>query len=160
MWQEIKVNNPGWEAPQLWCHQAVKVADQIVVFSIPKAMAQTDILLEYDAGAKRRDRRGRPEAQFGIIRGGGGPPSAGNTVNMLTYVLDCSQVFTSGCVAWKPPVNNNTAPPACALHSAVVCRGEILLFGGIQTSKNIDTYCIRDATNNFIVASPAILKTQ
>ena len=156
-WQEIEVRDSLWEAPQLWCHPAVKVGHQVVVFSLPKALAQTEIVFEYNAGGNRRERRDGLPVHSGPHRGGvGGTASSSSSfVNLQTYVLDCSEIFTTRCVAWKPTVNNSTAPPAFSLHSVVVCRGEILIFGGIQNSRHVDACSIQGANNNLIVVLPA-----
>lgn len=126
IWQELVVKNRHWEAPQLWCHPAVRVDDTVVVFSVPCHQGHTL----------------SPENQRATGLDGFLP--------MQAFILDCSQIRSHFFCSWKPPALTVGSPPATSLHSVVVARGEILIFGGIftrwsestpQTSANLVAIC-------------------
>ena len=114
IWQELEVKNRQWEAPQLWCHPAVRVKDTVVVFSVPRN--QGHVLSpgqQQDTGHQR--------------------PGLDGLLPMQTFILDCSQIRSHFSCSWYPPPVTHGSSPATSLHSVVVARGEILIFGGMFT---------------------------
>lgn len=64
-------------------------------------------------------------------------PMLGNlSKKMNMYVADISDVLVSenGSVVWKPPRSNSGAPRDTVLHSLVLGKGELIIFGGVQKS--------------------------
>ncbi|CAH1774099.1 unnamed protein product [Owenia fusiformis] len=57
---------------------------------------------------------------------------------MHLYVLDISTVLTEGCVTWQPIREDvdSDAPEETIFYSIVEGRGELIVFGGIQTDLN------------------------
>ena len=100
-WSEIKVNHGELEAPQLWCHPAIKVLDRLVVFSSSSNPTETD------------DSRVNQDA-----------------LSLQTYILDCSQLMTQGCCTWQQRRDSSRILAATSLHSVVRGRGEFFIFGG------------------------------
>jgi len=114
IWQELEVKNRQWEAPQLWCHPAVRIKDTVVVFSVPRH--QGHVL--------------SPEGPKGM---GQQRPRLDGLIPMQTFILDCSQIRSHFSCSWKSPPIMQGSSPATSLHSVVVARGEILIFGGMFT---------------------------
>lgn len=113
IWRELEVENRQWEAPQLWCHPAVYVKDTVLVFSVPRHQVHA-LSLEGQKGARQR-------------------PGLDGLLPMQIFILDCSQIHSHFSCTWKPPPEAQSFLPATSLHSVVVARGEILIFGGMFT---------------------------
>lgn len=114
IWQELEVKNRHWEAPQLWCHPAVRVNNTVVVFSVPRHQGHTLSPEEHQGSAHQR-------------------PGLDGLLPMQAFMLDCSQIRSHFSCSWKPPPVTHGSSPATSLHSVVVARGEILIFGGMFT---------------------------
>ena len=130
IWQELEVENRQWEAPQLWCHPAVYVKDTVIVFSIPRHQAHV-LSLEGQKGAGQR-------------------PGLDGLLPMQIFILDCSQIHSHFSCTWKPPPEARSFLPATSLHSAVVARGEILVFGRLFTRWTEST---PDTSSNLVAIS-------
>ncbi|KAK6632235.1 hypothetical protein RUM44_007266 [Polyplax serrata] len=84
-----------------------------------------------------------------------GPSGSGNAgTKMNMYVLDISQVLTEkACVSWRPQRSHANAPREKILHSLVLGKGELILFGGVQ--KNPSVSCFKYASNTtHIITAP------
>lgn len=117
IWQELEVKNRQWEAPQLWCHPAVRVNDTVVVFSVPR-------------------HHGHALSPIGQEGTGYQRTGLDGLLPMQAFILDCSQTRSHFSCSWKPPPVTHGSSPATSLHSVVVARGEILIFGGMFTRRS------------------------
>ena len=124
------MENRQWEAPQLWCHPAVYVKDTVLVFSVPRHQVHV-LSLEGQKGAGQR-------------------PGLDGLLPMQIFILDCSQIHSHFSCTWKPPPEARSFLPATSLHSAVVARGEILIFGGMFTKWTEST---PDTSSNLVAIS-------
>ena len=86
----------------------------------------------------------------------GGSLNSNNKINM--YVMDISEVLTEkACVSWRPQKSNPNAPGENMLHSLVLGRGELIMFGGVQNNPIIafpvsSHKCVTNSTH--IITAP------
>lgn len=130
------MKNRQWEAPQLWCHPAVYVKDTVLVFSVPRHQGHVLSPLS-------------PEG----LQGTGQRPGLDGLLPMQTFILDCSEIRSHFSCSWKPPPDIHSSLPATSLHSVVVARGEILIFGGMFTRW---TDSSPDTSSNLVAISATI----
>lgn len=123
-WSEIKVKNTELEAPQLWCHPALNIMDRVIVFSTPKTRATSPDGDDTQDGPNIGGKRSPGLSQI-------------SSTHMQVYTLDCSQLMTDNYCKWEKTAEMCDAPVATSLHSVVVGRGEILIFGGIHYTSRL-----------------------
>lgn len=62
-----------------------------------------------------------------------GPFNNGAANRMNMYVADISKVLTeSASVSWRPPRSHPSGPRDTMLHTVVLGKGELIIFGGIH----------------------------
>lgn len=88
-----------------------------------------------------------------------GPSGMNNTGNKMNmYVLDISEVLTDkACVSWRPQKCSSNAPREKVLHSLVLGKGELIIFGGIQKNPLVafpESACKFISNSTHIITAP------
>ena len=107
-WQQIKVINENWTAPDIWCHPAIKINNYAVIFSnlISTLTSRHNTVNTFD---------------FDV--------TLNSITNLHMFILDFSNLQSETLtfeVTWRQPV----ALPVTSnkAHCSVLCRSEIFLF--------------------------------